>query len=35
MMLWRLYIGRLVQWYGPLHTYTLWPYRQKEERSNL
>jgi len=36
MMLWRLYIERgLVQWYGPLHTFTLWPHWRKVERDNL
>jgi hypothetical protein len=34
-MLWRLYIGRGLRWYGPLHTFTLWPYWRKAERSNL
>jgi hypothetical protein len=34
MMLWRLYIGRGLRWYGPLHTFTLWPYR-REDRGNL
>jgi hypothetical protein len=35
-MIWRLYIGRgLIQWAGPSHTYTLWPYWREAERGNL
>lgn len=35
-MLWRLHIGRgLIQWHGPTHTWTLWPYRRREDRNNL
>jgi hypothetical protein len=36
VMCWRLNINRRqLQWLGPLHTWTLWPYRRKAERSNL
>lgn len=33
-MLWRLYVGRAVRWYGPLRTFTLWPWKV-EDRGNL
>jgi hypothetical protein len=35
MMLWRLHIRRgLIQWHGPLRTYTLWPWKV-QDRGNL